>query len=310
MDKHSLLCELKRVSSEIGRTPKRDEFIALANIKRHHIDKLFGGFSILVEAAGLDVKPRKISDDIFKKDIRQELKVDQDYKQKLDLGSHFEDTVIIGDTHFPFISVDALTALYQFIDETKPKVVIQIGDLYDCLSHASFPKSMNIYTPKDEMDFGREMAMKMWETIQKLSPGVRCYQILGNHCIRPIKRMIELYPAGEQFFTIKPFFEFEGVHTNHDVRSPLILQGVNYIHGFLSKLGAHRDLLGANVVCGHSHLGGVSFKNVYGRVLFELNAGYLGDPFSKAFSYMPIRIPQWTLGLGHIDRFGPRFIPF
>lgn len=52
----------------------------------------------------------------------------------------------------------------------------------------------------------------------------------------------------------------------------------------------------------------MSFKRIGGKTLYELNAGYLGDPESKALSYTPTKITNWTLGWGYIDEDGPRFV--
>jgi hypothetical protein len=59
---------------------------------------------------------------------------------------------------------------------------------------------------------------------------------------------------------------------------------------------------------GHSHVGGVAYRSIQGKVLFELNAGLLGDPEAKGLSYTPQKLTRWTLGWGFIDQLGPRFI--
>lgn len=224
------------------------------------------------------------------------------------------DILVIGDTHFPFTEVHALSALYEFVERKRPQVVVQVGDLFDCFAHGRFPRSRCIFNPQEEADLGFKMAADMWATIHKLSPGAECYQILGNHDSRPLKRILEAYPEGEVFFSIDRFYQFEGVKTLMDTRQELVIDGVAFIHGYLSGLGKHRDFMNRNVVCGHSHVGGVSFKNTLdpesGRMqtIWELNAGYLGDPTSKALSYTPQRITRWTLGWGYIDADGPRFI--
>jgi hypothetical protein len=103
---------------------------------------------------------------------------------------------------------------------------------------------------------------------------------------------------------------FEGVKTLHDPREELKLPGnVDVIHGYLGRLGDHRNYTLTNVVHGHTHTGGVVFRQVAGRVLWELDCGLAGDMESKALSYTPQKSTKHTLGWGFLDEYGPRFIP-
>ncbi len=107
----------------------------------------------------------------------------------------------------------------------------------------------------------------------------------------------------------KGLWEFDGVTTMGSERDELIIDGILYMHGF-RKHGDHVKYNLMSTVCGHSHTGGVVFHPIKGKTLFELNAGYLGDPKSAALSYTrQSKISKWTLGLGYIDDYGPRFVP-
>ena len=66
----------------------------------------------------------------------------------------------------------------------------------------------------------------------------------------------------------------------------------------------------SNIVVGHSHIGGVTYRNIGNKIVWELNSGYCGDPDSKALSYRLMKLTKWTHGFGFVDEFGPRFIPF
>ena len=101
-------------------------------------------------------------------------------------------------------------------------------------------------------------------------------------------------------------------------RSPFKLGDVSFMHGHLTGLGAHARKYLRSVVCGHTHRGGcvtIPMGEDGGagsnapRTLFELNAGFLGDPQSRPLSYRPTKINEWTIGFGYIDEWGPRFIP-
>lgn len=308
---HELITALKNLAIELGRTPSRADFEARIKGGRYRLQKYFGGYVALVHAAGLAENVggmrRKIDNTIFEADIEEQLgahapKIVETPKQS-------KTTLIIPDTHFPFVHEATLERLIAFAGEAKPNRIIQIGDLYDNLSHGKFPRSHNVFTPREEMGRAQAQASSMWARLQEKAPGAECFQILGNHDIRPMRRLLESYPEAELFFDFAKFFNFPGVKLIEDSRQELILDNVAYLHGYKSQLGQHRDHMLMSCVTGHSHLGGVSYRSINGQVLWELNAGLLGDPESKGLSYTPQKITRWTLGWGFVDRYGPRFIP-
>lgn len=322
--KHEMLCDLKRVASDLGRAPSRDEYMEQGKYSRHEVVKQFGGFAPFLMASGLDPcrkeKSKKKKEEIksvFDRDIRSELsEYHSKYLKPMNFDLSFEPIMVVGDTHFPFVSMNSLSLLYALVEVLKPRHVVQVGDLYDMLSHSRFPRSRNAYNPFEEMSLGFEMSQEFWRKIKNLSPGVKCYQILGNHDVRPLKKILEHYPEGEVFFSIDRYFQFEGVQTIMDPRELLMIQGIGFTHGH-GPMGSHRDATGKNNAHGHTHKGGSHFKVVGGsfigepkKTLWELDAGFLGDPNSKALSYTPLKVNLGTEGVGWIDALGPRFIPF
>lgn len=303
--------DLKRVASELGKTPTRREYEVHGKFSRSILEKVFGGFTKALQAAGLQRNtPAKI-EEILCKDLGEQLreygcisKVDNRIPKMVNLKK----TIVAGDLHFPFCNQGTLKAFYEFLKEHRPERCVQVGDLYDMFSHSKFPASRNLYTPAQEMKISHDMAKEFWSTVRTLCPGIECFQLLGNHDIRPIKRILELYPAGELFFSLEPFYTFEGVKTIFDPREELILDDIVFHHGYRSNLGGHRDFNLSNTVVGHTHTGGVAFRQVRGETLWELNAGYMGDPDSKGLAYTPQRMTNWTQGFGWIDPWGPRFI--
>lgn len=305
---HELVHQVKELAIELGKTPTQIDIEKHLGITRAELRTMCGGLTPLLEACGM--KPtagRKIDNTIFHKDIELHL---VDYAPKEKIAYHpvkYTKTVILGDIHAPFTSAK-LQKVIEFIRQFKPARVIQVGDLYDMLSHGKFPRSMNVYTPLQEMSEGRKIVERMWKEIQKASPGVECHQILGNHDSRPMKRILEAYPEAELFIDFSRWFTFEGVTTHFDTRQELILDGIAYIHGYRSKLGEHMEFMRRPVICGHSHRAGLFLKNFGDATLFEMNVGYLGDPESKALSYTAQRHTHWTHAFGVIDENGPRII--
>lgn len=310
--KHAIVQELKRIASEIGSTPSRNDYRERSTISERKLRETFGSYSVALTAAGLDPVKKAKPPHPFLRDIRVEI---QNVKKSpftvaSDAVSESIDKriAVVGDLHFPFVNTETLTAFYAFLEKNVPDVIVQVGDLYDMYSHAKFPRSNNVYIPEEELRLGREMAVSFWDTVKRLAPRAECYQLLGNHDVRPFKRILESYPEGAIFFHPNEIFKFDGVKTILDPRTELVINGTAFLHGYRSGLGDHRDYMLMNAVCGHTHKGGVSYRQINGNVLWELNAGFMGDPNSKALGYTPQKITTWTQGWGWIDEWGPRFI--
>jgi predicted phosphodiesterase len=312
-DQFQMIQELQALAIDLGRTPTRDEYVAKLGRYNELISNTFGSYSTFCAAAGLEnVKPgpRKINQEVFRRDIFSFLPNQK--PAKLPVKEPFETTLFIGDTHFPFVDQDVLNQIYAFSEKYKPQIIVQLGDLYDAYSHAKFPRSHNVFTPRDETRMAREMAEEFWRKLQASSPSSKCFQIVGNHDVRPMKKILEVYPEAEDWITerLKSLLTFEGVQTFYDPREELKLPGnIKVFHGYRTQVGSHRDFTLSNVVCGHSHVGGVVFRQVRDEILWELNAGYCGDPNSKGLSYTSQKTIVWTKGWGWVDEYGPRFIP-
>ncbi len=222
--------------------------------------------------------------------------------------------MIFGDMHLPYQNEAALIKALDAVKIEKPTHVIQIGDLYDQYSFSRFTRK-NIVLPQSELETARRQAIEFWDRIQNYSKGVKCYQVLGNHDLRLIKRAEERLPEAQDLVkaSVLELYKFKNVLTIEDDREILKVKDVWFHHGFLSKLGDHRDKFLANTVCGHSHTGGVVFRQINGKTLWELNAGFLADESAEPMKYNPSRSSKWTLGYGLITYRGdiacPQFVP-
>lgn len=316
MDAHELSCRLKALALELGRTPQRDEFVKGIPNGRTHIDRAFGSYAIMLEACGLESPKRqraeKITNAVFEVDINQHL---ERLSQKQDTSANkapWPRIAVAGDLHEPFSNEKVKQDFVTFVSQFKPDYIVQVGDSVDALAHAKFPKSMNIYSPKDEERIARKNLEEFWKYSQAAAPGAKCVGLLGNHNIRPLKRVLESVPSLEHWAEqyLKDLHTFDGVHTVLDPREEYFIGDIAFIHGYRSQHGSHRDFMLQNVVLGHLHRGSVSYRQIQGRTLWELNAGYMGDATSKALGYSSQRMTDWTLGWGAIDSWGPRFIPW
>lgn len=220
----------------------------------------------------------------------------------------FPDILIIGDVHAPFTIQKTLDRIVDSAASAPPKHIVQVGDLYDLYSFAKFPRSRNIYTPKDEIKLGREVAEKMWDRLKKAAPQAKCWQLRGNHDARPYKRVIEACPEIEDELRIDRIWRFDGVESMLSDRDELIINRIVFMHGF-RKFGEHVVHNRLSTVCGHLHTGGVRYVRFGKATLFELNAGFCGNPNSTPLGYTPQKkVSTWTQGFARIDAQGPRFI--
>ena len=215
----------------------------------------------------------------------------------------------IPDIHCPFLHKQKVKKMLDMIPEIDPTHIVILGDSYDMYSFSKFPRSLNIMTPQDEILAARACMEDIWGAIAKHSPNSRKYQLKGNHSTRINKRLIEKFPEFESLLDIDHLWKFRGVSTIQDDKDELIINGISFIHGHFTKLGDHVRQMNRSVVVGHSHRPGVFYLNRDDKTLFELNCGYLADPYHKALIYRPMKnYFDWTHGFGIIDKLGPRFV--
>jgi predicted MPP superfamily phosphohydrolase len=163
--------------------------------------------------------------------------------------------LVVGDLHFPFHCPETLKAIYAAAKKIKPSVIVQIGDVYDFFAQSRFPKRPGAITVDQELDEGFAAAVAFWRNLKEAAPKAACHQLLGNHCIRPLKisaeKAPELYPFVKKGW--EEMFKFRGVHTLFDTRDDLEIDGVIYEHGFYGQPGKHMRENMKPTVIGHTH---------------------------------------------------------
>jgi predicted MPP superfamily phosphohydrolase len=219
--------------------------------------------------------------------------------------------VAIGDTHFPFHSKRWLRWVVQTIAQIQPEYVVQVGDLHDNLFLSKYARSLDIMTPRREREEGDKWARHMWAEVRGVvKKDVKCFQIRGNHDDRDIKRILEKLPEAETLVDLQARYTFPGVKTVTDSTEELFIGDVAVMHGYKSH-GEHARFNQCPTIVGHLHTGGVNYWRNRRGVYWELNAGFGGDVNSPVFAYRSQKaIHRWTMGLGVVDEFGPRFMPF
>lgn len=305
-----LINKLRDLAIELGRTPYWHELTKVVSTTM--IYKHFGSLPVLIQAAGLEPAPKakKLTNDIFKIDIEHHLEHHED--KVIQKRKAYPRIACLGDLHEPFSHANLKQDFKLFVEKFKPDYVIQLGDAMDQYSMAKFPRSHNIFTPKQEEESARKNLEEFWSEMKKAAPKAKLVQLMGNHDARVLKRTLEVMPAMEHWIDkyFKDIYTFDGVHTVIDPREEYFIEDIAFHHGYRSKLGDHRDYMKMNFVGGHTHRGGVVFRNIKNEILWELNCGLAGDPTTKGLSYTSQKMNDWTLGFAAIDEYGPRFIPY
>lgn len=305
---------IKQLFNELGRPPLRLELESRGG-KRWTIQK--NGFDNLMRMAGIEpltkkestnvAKSQKISNSIFNRDIENHL---DEYSPRASIKeNNFPKILCWPDSHYPFVNKEAESKMIDFAKEHQPDYIIQVGDLLDCYAASKFPRSQNIYTPKEEERLGIEMAKNAWVRLRENCPKAKCYQLMGNHDVRMLKRTLESLPIAEHWIEkyFMELFTFEGVETIFDTRQELEIAGILFTHGFLGA-GSHKDYYLKNVIHGHDHKLYVQHRRIHGENIFEMSCGFLGDVEAKALSYTPSKLANFQLGFGWVDQWGARTI--
>lgn len=205
---------------------------------------------------------------------------------------------IIGDTHFPFHCKKAYKKMLEAIRKEKPDTVVQIGDLLDWYCASKYPKSLNVSSPMEEIVLGIKQATQMWKDIQKIVTKAKCHQLLGNHDARMPKRIMEKLPEMESFFDLGKYYKFHNVKVLTSDKDFIEIDGVLYVHGFLSKSIDHARYFNKPTVHGHRHRPAVEYDH---KGLWSMDVGYMADDKSVVMGYTQSKFVRWTKACGVVE---------
>lgn len=310
---HDAIQLAKRLYNDLGRTPLAME-LANGGISRHFITKYgyekiisLAGLPVLSKSESMAVNKLNITNEIFHRDIERH--IEEHVPRVPNKQNDFSKILCWPDSHYPFVNKEAETKMIEYAIEHQPDYIIQVGDLLDCYAASKFPRSQNIFTPKEEEALGIGMARDAWKKLREGCPRAKCYQLMGNHDVRILKRTLESLPIAEHWIEayFKQLFSFEGVETIFDTRQELEIDGILFTHGFLGS-GSHKDYYLKNVIHGHDHKLYVMHRRIHGQSIFEMSCGFIGDVESKPLSYTSSKLANFQLGFGWVDQWGARTI--
>lgn len=211
---------------------------------------------------------------------------------------------VIPDTHFPFHCKKAYRKMLSHIKKEKPNVVVQLGDILDQYTFSKYTRSASI-SPAQDITKGLKQAKKMWADIKKIVPRAKCYQLLGNHDIRIQMRIEERLPELNEVFNFMDLYKFKGVTTLNSDRDYLELEGVVYVHGWLSKSLDHAKYFNKPTVHGHRHRPCIEFNQPN---LWSMDCGFIADKNSLPLNYTRSKHSKWVLACAVVENGWPRLI--
>lgn len=208
---------------------------------------------------------------------------------------------IIADAHFPFHSKKAYEKVMAALKKEKPDAVVQIGDLLDQYVFSKYSRSSKV-TVQDDIKKGLSLAAQMWKDISKALPKAKLYQILGNHDMRMSKRVSELLPELSEVFSPTSIYKFKNVKVMQSDRDFLVLDGVTYCHGWLSRSIDHAKHFNAPTVHGHRHRPTIEVDGS----LWSMDVGFMADEKSLPLSYTASKYSRWRMAYGIVENKLPR----
>jgi hypothetical protein len=168
-------------------------------------------------------------------------------------------THVVGlyDIHFPYENKAALRAVYDYIVDTNPQVIILGGDVVDLDMLHNKASARGVEGKRLKKDF--DYAYGWLAELRRRSPESTIYFLEGNHDER-IERYIDDHPEVEGMLEIKNALRLDELNIrwvpSWRVGEILTIGKANFIHGqYLNKHHAATtvDNYGCNIMYGHIH---------------------------------------------------------
>lgn len=194
--------------------------------------------------------------------------------------TNYATALITSDYHRPFHHEGAVEIVRQLIDRWKPDLFVVNGDFQDFAALGRFPKNPDTLSPLQRLlDDGRQMLADL----AGLNPGMKCIYVPGNHeedrllnylwthapalasmRVLKLENMMQLAEAG---YAYAP----DGIELTDEF---VVLHGDRYSNmlGGGSGASARKEGvdLGVSSVTGHTHHGGVTYRQ--DRRSYRVNA--------------------------------------
>jgi len=166
--------------------------------------------------------------------------------------------LVLPDIHFPKQSKRAYGVVMKYVEDFKPEVVVNLGDLGDFAGVGHWNrqryKMRKNYPVKRDLD----MCYAHHKRLRDISPDADIYTLGGNHDQEWPERYIEDHPEMEGYFDFERDMGFKDFNINYIKREnqPLKIGKVRFVHGWFTGIHhakKHAEHIHNNIVYGHAH---------------------------------------------------------
>jgi hypothetical protein len=177
--------------------------------------------------------------------------------------------VVYGDTHVPFEDPAAIRVLHGVIKDSRPDIIVNVGDVVDCWQISRFDKDpARIDSLQDNIDGARTHLHQ----VAQLAPNTRRVLLEGNHETRLARAICGLEGAAREFGKLRAFQEamtwpnllqtenmgWEFVPERLQSRTPILPKIITKHGGIVRKWAGWSgkgewEKYGQSGVSGHSH---------------------------------------------------------
>ena len=218
------------------------------------------------------------------------------YTQRVTIDGFTGRIVVFSDAHYWPGKEPSLAhrALIEVIKETKPKLVIANGDIFDGARISRFPKNgwENLPRVSDEL---QEACERMAE-VRHAAGRARLIRTVGNHCIR-FDRSLAMQAA--DFEGIGGFRLSDHLKAWEECMSIAINGNTMVKHRFNGGVHAgYNNVLksGWNMITGHTHALEVKPWADYNRRRYGVQGGAIADVAGQQFAYTEDNPTPWCSG--------------
>lgn len=208
-------------------------------------------------------------------------------------------TLVLGDIHLPWKADHIGKPLDAIISNLKPKRIVQLGDMLDCVSISRWSKDPEVSVSlKSEVSTARDVIASLMDC----APAFHMCE--GNHEYRLHKRLCD---EPDLMSTHPTMRELLGVPERDwtPYMKHKVIGKMTYTHdlGYSGVSALRQTMLayGGNICFGHTHRAGTMYGgNTRGERHVAMNVGWLGD--ATAMDYLPdAKKVDWQVAVGVVD---------
>ena len=217
--------------------------------------------------------------------------------------------LVLPDMHFPWPNWEGIRMAYKWAKKHKPDLVVQMGDIMDQKAWSRWPTDGEDMSPRQEWAEAEEGMQILSQMFPKMEI------LVGNHDTRYIKKAAESRLPARMVRTLKETFPYKGWNWHLDPRKKLVVPSprgkILFVHGHEDggKIIDKAIAVGMNVVQGHTHKAGITYRQTFDQFVWGFETGHLMDTESKAADYSAASAKGSACGFGVIKHGVPYWIP-